>query len=174
MDDQVDWVRGLKHLAGAGDPTMKTGLGIYVFAAGRDMDPATAFYSSDGEMLIVPQHGVLDIQTEIGHLLVRSNEIAVIPRGIKYRVALPNGPVRGYVLELYQGHFVLPELGPIGSNCLANPRDFQVPVAKFDEDLGTTWSIINKYNGKLFVATQKHTPFDVVAWHGRCKFTHLS
>lgn len=166
-DASVDWVRGIKHLAGAGDPTAKRGLGIYLFAAGRDMDLNTAMYSSDGEMLIVAQQGVLDIQTEIGKLLVRPNEIVIIPRGIKYRVTLPEGPVRGYILELYQGHFVLPELGPIGSNCLANPRDFQVPCASFDMDTNTTWSIVNKYNGQLFIAKQNHTPFDVVAWHGR-------
>ncbi|KAM5349624.1 hypothetical protein ACJ41O_006129 [Fusarium nematophilum] len=172
IDEKVDWVRGLKLVSGAGDPTTKTGLGIYIFAAGRDMDAATAMYSSDGEMLVVAQHGVLDIQTEFGHLLVRPNEIAILPRGIKYRVTLPAGPVRGYILELYQGHFTLPELGPIGSNCLANPRDFQVPVAAFDEDTETTWSIVNKYNGQLFVAKQGHTPFDVVAWHGNISFDH--
>ncbi|PHH91918.1 hypothetical protein CDD83_9785 [Cordyceps sp. RAO-2017] len=169
IEDKVDWVRGLRLVAGAGDPTMKAGLGILVFTASEDMDPATAMYSSDGEMLVVAQHGVLDIQTELGNLLVRPNEIAVIPRGIKYRVTLPEGPVRGYVLELYQGHFTLPELGPIGSNCLANPRDFQVPTARFEEDTKTKWSIVNKYSGRLFVAKQNHTPFDVVAWHGRCE-----
>ncbi|KAK7403065.1 hypothetical protein QQX98_011176 [Neonectria punicea] len=167
IDKEVDWIRGLKLAAGAGDPAMKSGLGIYIYAAGRDMDANTAMYSSDGEMLIVGQHGVLDIQTELGNLLVRSNEIAVIPRGIKYRVTLPNGPVRGYILELYQGNFTLPELGPIGSNGLANGRDFQVPQARFDEDTSTTWSIVNKYNNSLFVAKQGHTPFDVVAWHGK-------
>jgi homogentisate 1,2-dioxygenase len=167
MNPEADWIHGLKHLAGAGDMTVKTGLGIYVFAAGRDMDQGTAMYSSDGDMLIVAQHGTLDIQTELGSLLVRPNEIVVIPRGIRYRVTLPEGPVRGYILELYQGHFVLPELGPIGSNCLANARDFQIPLARFDEDTSSTWSVINKYNGKLYVAKQNHTPFDVVAWHGR-------
>ncbi|KAJ3459434.1 hypothetical protein MRS44_015507 [Fusarium solani] len=167
IDDQVDWVRGLKLVSGAGDPTIKVGLGIYIFAAGRDMDANTAMYSSDGEMLVVAQHGVLDIQTELGRLLVRPNEIAILPRGIKYRVTLPAGPVRGYILELYQGHFTLPELGPIGSNCLANPRDFQIPTAAFDEDTNTTWTIINKYNSQLYVAKQGHTPFDVVAWHGK-------
>ncbi|RCI13077.1 hypothetical protein L249_1115 [Ophiocordyceps polyrhachis-furcata BCC 54312] len=166
IDKGVDWVRGLRLVAGAGDPTMKSGLGIYVYTAGKDMAPKTAMYSSDGEMLIVTQTGVLDIQTELGNLLVRPNEIAVIPRGMKYRVTLPEGPVRGYILELYRGQFTLPELGPIGSNCLANARDFQVPVASFDEDTGTEWSIINKFNGQLFVAKQSHTPFDVVAWHG--------
>ncbi|KAJ4243160.1 hypothetical protein NW757_011486 [Fusarium falciforme] len=170
IDDQVDWVRGLKLVSGAGDPTIKVGLGIYIFAAGRDMDANTAMYSSDGEMLVVAQHGVLDIQTELGCLLVRPNEIAILPRGIKYRVTLPAGPVRGYILELYQGHFTLPELGPIGSNCLANPRDFQIPTAAFDEDTNTTWTIINKYNSQLYVAKQGHTPFDVVAWHGNCKW----
>ncbi|KAL7766730.1 hypothetical protein ACKLNR_004646 [Fusarium oxysporum f. sp. zingiberi] len=95
IDENVDWVRGLKLVSGAGDPTVKSGLGIYVFAAGRDMDAKTALYSSDGEMLIVAQHGVLDIQTELGRLLVRPNEIAIIPRGVRYRVTLPEGPVRG-------------------------------------------------------------------------------
>ena len=131
------------------------------------MPEKSAFYSADGDFLIVLQHGVLDIQTEFGSLLVRPNEIAVIPRGIKYRVTLPEGPARGYILELYQGHFTLPELGPIGSNCLANARDFQIPHATFDEDTSSKWSIFNKFAGKIFVATQNHTPFDVVAWHGR-------
>ncbi|PHH76625.1 hypothetical protein CDD80_1380 [Ophiocordyceps camponoti-rufipedis] len=167
IESDVDWVRGLRLVAGAGDATIKTGLGIYVYTATKDMDPAMAMYSSDGEMLVVAQNGVLDIQTELGNLLVRPNEIAILPRGLKYRVTLPQGPVRGYILELYQGHFVLPELGPIGSNCLANPRDFQAPVASFDEDTKTEWSIVNKFNGQLFVAKQSHTPFDVVAWHGR-------
>ncbi|KAM0487384.1 hypothetical protein ACHAP7_001897 [Fusarium lateritium] len=171
IDETVDWVRGLKLVSGAGDPTLKTGLGIYIFAAGRDMDEATAMYSSDGEMLIVAQHGVLDIQTELGRLLVRPNEIAIIPRGIRYRVTLPDGPVRGYILELYQGHFTLPELGPIGSNCLANARDFQIPIADFQEDTNTSWTVLNKYNNELFVAQQGHTPFDVVAWHGKCEYT---
>ncbi|EEH17396.2 homogentisate 1,2-dioxygenase [Paracoccidioides brasiliensis Pb03] len=109
--------------------------------------------------------------TEFGHLLVRPNEICVIPRGVKYRVTLPSGPVRGYICELYQGHFQLPELGPIGSNCLANARDFQAPTASFIDDEGKCnnlkgWSILSKFNNSLFIARQKHTPFDVVAWHG--------
>jgi homogentisate 1,2-dioxygenase len=167
IDKDVDWVQGMKKVCGAGDPTLKTGLAIYIFGAGRGMDPNTAMYSSDGELLLVVQHGVLDIQTELGRLLVRPNEIAVIPRGVKYRVDTPEGPIRGYALELFQGHFTLPELGPIGSNCLANPRDFQVPVAVYAEDTATEWTIINKFNERLFEAKQNHTPFDVVAWHGK-------
>ncbi|KAK3672593.1 hypothetical protein LTR78_007644 [Recurvomyces mirabilis] len=161
-----DWVHSLRLVAGAGDPTMKSGLGIFIFAAGKDMNPHEAFYSADGDLLIVPQHGALDIQTELGKILVRPNEICVIPRGIRHRVTLPEGPVRGYILELYQGHFGLPELGPIGSNGLANVRDFQAPVAHFDEDTENEYTLFAKFSGHLFAAKQNHTPFDVVAWHG--------
>jgi len=143
---------------------MKTGLAILVFAAGKNMEKE-AFYSADGDFLIVAQHGILDIQTELGRLLVRPNEVCVIPRGIRYRVTLPNGTVRGYICELYQGHFQLPELGPIGSNGLANVRDFQAPTAAFEEDL-TEWKLTAKFDNKIFTARQSHTPFDVVAWHG--------
>jgi homogentisate 1,2-dioxygenase len=147
---------------------MKQGLGIFIFAAGKTMDAHQAFYSADGDFLIVLQHGVLDIRTELGPILVRPNEICVIPRGVRYHVSLPEGPVRGYILELYQGHFQLPELGPMGSNALANSRDFQAPCASFEEDHdgSTTYTLLSKFNGHLFAATQNHTPFDVVAWHG--------
>lgn len=170
LDETVDWVHSLKLIAGAGDPTLKHGLGILIFAAGKSMGKDEAFYSADGDFLIVLQHGVLDIQTELGKILVRPNEICVIPRGIRYRVSLPAGPVRGYILELYTGHFQLPELGPIGSNCLANARDFQAPVASFDSpeeaENGKKYTILSKFNGHLFAATQTHTPYDIVAWHG--------
>lgn len=166
LDETVDWIHSLKLVAGAGDPTMKTGLGILIYAAGKDMDERHAFYSADGDLLIVPQHGALDIQTELGKLLVRPNEICVIPRGIRHRITLPDGPVRGFVLELYQGHFELPDLGPIGSNGLANARDFQAPVAAFDEDTENEHTLFAKFSGTLFAAKQNHTPFDVVAWHG--------
>lgn len=168
LDEASDWLSGLKLVGGAGDSKMKSGLGIFIFAAGRSMPEKTAFYSSDGDFLVVLQHGALDIQTELGDILVQPNEIVVIPRGIKYRITLPHGPVRGYILELYQGHFKLPDLGPIGSNCLANPRDFQIPHARFDRDYAadSKWTIVNKFDGALFSAEQGHTPFDVVAWHG--------
>jgi homogentisate 1,2-dioxygenase len=145
---------------------MKTGIGILIYACGKDMDERSCFYSADGDFLVVPQHGVLDVQTELGKLLVRPGEICVIPRGIRYRVTLPEGPVRGYILELYQNHFHLPELGPIGSSCLANARDFQAPVACFEEDTENTYTLLSKFGGHLFSATQQHSPFDVVAWHG--------
>lgn len=169
----LDFASGLRLVAGAGDPTLKQGIGMYIYAAGKSMDDRAAFYSADGDLLIVPQEGALDIRTELGYLLVRPMEICVIPRGIKYHVTLPEGPARGYALELYQGHFNLPELGPIGTNGLANARDFQVPVAAFDEDFGATaregsnsYTITVKFNNAFFQTKQSHTPFDVVGWHG--------
>lgn len=130
------------------------------------MDPYSAFSSSDGELLIIPQQGVLDIRTELGCILVRPLEICVIPRGIKYNVSLPEGPARGYAAELHQGVFTLPNLGAIGSSGLANTRDFQIPVASYYDGLEYACKIYCKYNGRLFVAEQDHSPFDVVAWHG--------
>ncbi|KAH8776697.1 homogentisate 1,2-dioxygenase [Diaporthe sp. PMI_573] len=169
----TDFVSGLHLVAGAGDPTVKSGLGIYIFAAAKSMDTKHAFYSADGDFLLVAQEGVLDIRTEQGWLLVRPMEIAVIPRGVKFAVYLPSGPARGYALELYQGHFVLPELGPIGSNGLANARDFQAPLASFDEDCGSVafdgpnkYTVTAKFANSLYQTVQPHTPFDVVAWHG--------
>ncbi|THC89141.1 hypothetical protein EYZ11_011408 [Aspergillus tanneri] len=168
FDSGSSWVDSLHLIAGAGDPTLKQGIGYYVYALGRSMDEKSAFYSADGDFLIIPQHGTLDIRTELGKMLVRPSEFCVIPRGIRYHVALHDSePARGYILELYQGHFQLPELGPIGSNGLANARDFQTPVADFIEDYeNTEWSLYGKFGGNLFSAKQSHTPFDVVAWHG--------
>ncbi|ROW00861.1 hypothetical protein VPNG_08296 [Cytospora leucostoma] len=164
---EADFVSGLHLVAGAGDPTVKSGIGIYIFAAGRSMDDKHAFYSADGDLLLVAQEGVLDIRTELGWLLVRPMEVAVIPRGLRFAVYLPSGPARGYALELYQGHFVLPELGPIGSNGLASARDFQAPVACFDEDhQGGPYTVTAKFANSMYVTEQRHTPFDVVAWHG--------
>lgn len=161
----VDWTQSLRRIAEAGDPTTKSGLAIYIYAVGKDMDEHQAFYSADGDFLIVPQHGVLDIQTELGRILLRANEICVIPRGIRYRISLAAGSARGYICELYEGHFKLPELGPIGSNGLANVCDFQAPSSSFDEDT-SEWQVIAKFNNTLFSTKQSHTPFDVVAWHG--------
>ncbi|KAK6369716.1 hypothetical protein LTS17_009166 [Exophiala oligosperma] len=175
IDTTCDWVHSMRLLCAAGDVSTKSGMGYFVFSAGRSMDDHTAFSSSDGELLVIPQTGVLDIKTELGHLLVRPLEIAVIPRGIKYHVSLPSGPVRGYALELHQGVFTLPNLGPLGSFGCANARDFQIPVAAYDEPPVATnsdetaeesYHIITKYNGRLFGASQDHSPFDVVAWHG--------
>jgi homogentisate 1,2-dioxygenase len=171
-ETKVDWVKGLKLLAGQGDPVMKSGLGIYVYNFQESMAANTAFYSADGDFLIVPQRGALNITTELGKLMVRPCEICVIPRGVRYRVDLVEEEgqtetgARGYVLELFeQGHFELPELGPIGSNGLANAADFQCPVASYEDDegKGEEFKLYAKFGGRLFVAEQDHTPFDVVA-----------
>lgn len=168
INPDVDWIEGLHMVAGSGDPALKNGIAYYIYGATKSMNEKTAMYDSDGDMLVVPQTGALDIETEMGRLLVRPNEICVLPRGIRYRVNLVNDePIRGYILELFNGHFQLPELGPIGSNCLANPRDFQIPVAAYTHESKSNWTVVNKFCGQLFRSKQSHTPFDVVAWEGR-------
>jgi len=122
------------------------------------------FYNADGEMLIVPQMGVLTLVTEMGVLKAGPGHIAVIPRGVRFRVEV-EGPSRGYVCENYGAAFRLPELGPIGANGLANPRDFEAPVAAF-EDVDTPTEVVQKFQGVLWSATWAHSPLDVVAWHG--------
>ncbi|KIX00661.1 homogentisate 1,2-dioxygenase [Rhinocladiella mackenziei CBS 650.93] len=166
IDEKADWIHSMRLLCGAGDAATKSGVGYFIFTAGQSMDPHSAFFSTDGELLIILQTGVLDIKTELGHVLVRPLEICVIPRGIRYNVSLPEGPVRGYALELHQGVFTLPNLGPLGSFSLANARDFQIPVAAYDDDTSHEYKIISKFNGQLYVARQDHSPFDIVAWHG--------
>ena len=161
---KVHFVQGLATMMGTGSPASKTGLAIHMYACNADMTDA-AFNNSDGDLLIVPQLGALNIQTELGWLFVAPNEIVVIPRGLRFAVHVPDGPSRGYVLEVFQGHFKIPDLGPIGANGLANPRDFMAPVAAF-EDKATDFAIYNKFAGKLFRAQSKRSVFDVVAWHG--------
>jgi homogentisate 1,2-dioxygenase len=160
----TDFVDGLITLAGNGDPAMQTGVAIHIYAANRSME-GRYFYTADGELLIVPQLGPLRIATELGMLEVSPGEIAVIPRGIKLRVDLPESPARGYVCENYGLPFRLPDLGPIGANGLANARDFVAPVAAF-EDLEGDFRIVAKFLGRLWTAEIDHSPLDVVAWHG--------
>ncbi|KAJ5811346.1 hypothetical protein N7474_007647 [Penicillium riverlandense] len=162
--ETVDFVSGLKTIAGSGDPTLREGLATHVYVANTSMKKK-AFVNSDGEFLIIPQQGALDIQTEFGPLFVQPGEIVVIPRGLRFRVEIPDGPSRGYILEVWGTHFELPELGPLGANGLANARDFLSPTAQY-EIIQEPWEIIYKLGGKFFKSTQNHSPFDVVAWHG--------
>ena len=162
--EEKDFVDSLVTIAGNGDLTMHTGIGIHLYAATADMQNRF-FYNADGEMLIVPQLGKLVIHTELGLLAVSPNEICVLPRGLKFRVALPDGKARGYICENYGAMFRLPELGPIGANGLANARDFQTPVAAY-EDCDGDCKIIAKFQGNLWEAAIDHSPLDVVAWHG--------
>ncbi|KAH8892153.1 homogentisate-dioxygenase [Thozetella sp. PMI_491] len=162
---RVDFVQGLTTIAGQGDATAKSGVAVHIYSANASMQNR-AFCNNDGDFLILPQHGRLDVQTELGRLMVRPGELLVIQAGIRFRVSLPDGPSRGYIQEIFGGHYELPELGPIGSNGMALPRDFEAPVASFDIDHGSPWEIVYKLAGGLHICRQSHTPFDVVAWHG--------
>ena len=160
----TDFIDGLYTMAGNGGPEAGTGVGIHLYAANRDM-AGRWFCNADGEFLIVPQQGRLHIETELGVLDVAPQEIAVIPRGIRYRVCLPDGTARGYVCENFGALFKLPDLGPIGSNGLANPRDFEYPEAAF-EDVDGDFELLTKFQGHLWRADIDHSPLDVVGWHG--------
>ncbi|MBP8295542.1 MAG: homogentisate 1,2-dioxygenase [Burkholderiales bacterium] len=160
----VDFVQGLMTLAGNGDAGAGAGIAIHLYAANRDMTDRY-FFNSDGELLLVPQQGTLRLCTELGVLEVAPREIAVVPRGLRFRVELPRGPARGYVCENYGAHFRLPELGPIGANGLANARDFEVPVAAFEDREGQV-ELVTKFAGNLWACALDHSPLDVVAWHG--------
>ena len=162
-EKKTDFVEGIVTLGGSGDPSMQTGVGIHVYVANAPMR-GRYFYNADGEMLIVPQEGALEIHTELGILGLKPGEIGVVPRGMKMRVDL-EGPVRGYICENYGLTFRLPELGPIGANGLANARDFLTPVAAY-EDLEGDFRIIGKFLGRMWEAEIDHSPLDVVAWHG--------
>jgi len=158
------WVEGLHTLAGAGDPRARAGIAVHVFACNANMvDQAT--YNADGDYLIVPQQGALHLKTEFGRMLVKPGEIAVIQQGMRFSVDV-EGPTRGYVLEVYDNHFMLPTLGPIGANGLANPRHFLTPVAWYEDKEVKQFKIIAKYQNKLFSSVQKHSCFDVVGWAG--------
>jgi len=160
----TDFVEGLFTMAGNGSPDIQSGCGVHVYVANASMTDRF-FYDADGELLIVPQQGRLRIITELGILEIEPQEIAVVPRGVRFRVELPDGPSRGYVCENYGALFRLPDLGPIGSNGLANPRDFATPVAAY-EDRGGRFELIAKFQGGLWAAPIDHSPLDVVAWHG--------
>ena len=161
--EPTDWLDSLVTYGGNGDAEAQVGVGIHLYAATKDMD--RAFFSADGELLIVPEHGRLAINTEMGRIDLAPLQIALIPRGVRFRIALPDGQARGYVCENYGSLFRLPDLGPIGANGLANPRDFETPSAWF-EDRDGAHEVVQKFGGGLWSTTLNHSPFDVVAWHG--------
>ena len=160
----TDFIDGMITLAGNGGADVQHGIGIHVYAANRSMQ-GRFFYDADGELLIVPQLGRLKIATELGVLEVEAQEIAVIPRGLRFRVELLDREARGYVAENFGTMLRLPELGPIGSNSLANARDFLTPVAAY-EDVEGDFELIAKFQGELWSAKIDHSPLDVVGWHG--------
>jgi homogentisate 1,2-dioxygenase len=159
-----DFIEGLVTMAGNGDPHAQSGCGIHLYAANRSMRER-AFYDADGELLIVPEQGRLMLVTELGRLAVEPLEIAVIPRGLRFRVELLDDEARGYVCENFGMPFRLPDLGPLGSDGLACQRDFRSPVAWY-EDRDERYELVAKFGGALWSAEMDHSPFDVVAWRG--------
>jgi homogentisate 1,2-dioxygenase len=158
----TDFVDGLATIATNGDAGIQRGVGVHLYTANKSMK--CCFYNADGDFLIVPQEGHLLLKTEFGILDVQPGEIAVIPRGVKFRVEV-DGPVRGYICENHGLPFHLPDLGPIGANGLANPRDFLAPVAWF-EDVSGNSEVVAKFGGRLWTMTVPGSPLNVVAWHG--------
>ena len=161
---RTDFIDGLYTMGGNGGPGQHAGIGVHLYAANAGMD-GRFFYNADAEMLIVPQLGRLELHTEMGVLEVEPQQIAVIPRGVRFAVHLPDGQARGYVCENFGALFKLPDLGPIGANGLANPRDFETPHAAFEQCEGD-FRLVAKFDGALWQAPIGHSPLDVVGWHG--------
>lgn len=160
----LDFVDGLRSIVVNGDPEAQTGMAAHLVLMNRSMD-GRALVNADSEMLVVPQQGTLRFVTELGILEARPGEVVLLPRGIAFSVQV-QGESRAYVCENHGAPFRLPELGPIGSNGLANPRDFLAPVAAFEDRQDRPYEIIRRYGGRCWRTTQPRTPFDVVAWHG--------
>jgi len=163
-EEPLDFVDGLRTIVVNGDPDSQTGMAAHLVLMNQSMD-GRALVNADGEMLVLPQIGALTVVTELGVLDVKPGEVLLLPRGIAFSVQV-HGPSRAYVCENHGAPFRLPELGPIGSNGLANPRDFLAPVAAFEAQQDRPYQIIKRYGGRLWQTTQPRTPFDVVAWHG--------
>ncbi len=163
-DAPLTWLTGMRTMTTAGDVNTQTGMASHIYLVTASMED-TYFYSADSELLIVPQEGQLRFFTELGIIDLAPQEIAVIPRGLLYRVEVLNGPARGFVCENYGQTFALPSRGPIGANCLANRRDFKTPVAAF-EDRETPSRVVIKWCGQFHETEIGHSPLDVVAWHG--------
>jgi homogentisate 1,2-dioxygenase len=181
-DNPTDFVDGITTIAGNGDLFSQAGIGIHIYACNKGMGDRF-FYNADGEMLIVPEMGRLGILTELGAIQVGPGSVAVLPRGLKFRVepaqasassarvqppATAGGSAtvsRGYICENYGQNFRLPDLGPIGANGLANARDFETPVAWYEDREGPM-EIVAKFGGNLWACETDHSPLDVLAWHG--------
>jgi homogentisate 1,2-dioxygenase len=170
-DEPLTWISGMRTVTTAGDVNTQTGMASHIYLVTRSMQDEY-FCSADGELLVVPQEGRLRFCTELGVIDVAPKEIALIPRGLVYRVEVLEGPARGFVCENYGRKFTLPDRGPIGANCMANPRDFKTPVAAF-EDREVPSVLTLKWCGQFHETRIGHSPLDVVAWHGNyapCKY----
>ncbi|MEM8645196.1 MAG: homogentisate 1,2-dioxygenase [Pseudomonadota bacterium] len=163
-NESTNFLHGVRTMTTAGDVNTQAGMATHVYLINASMEDEY-FYNADGEMLFVPELGGILIYTELGKMEVTPGEVAIVPRGMKFKVELLNGPARGYLCENYGAKFTLPGRGPIGANCLANPRDFKTPVAAF-EDKEEVTTLTVKWCGKFFSTDLGHSPLDVVAWHG--------
>jgi homogentisate 1,2-dioxygenase len=167
----LTWLTGMRTMTTAGDVNTQAGMASHIYLVTQSMVDEY-FFSADSELLVVPQEGRLRFATELGVIDLEPKEIAIIPRGLVYRVELLEGPARGFVCENYGQKFMLPHRGPIGANCMANPRDFKTPVAAF-EDREVPSSVVVKWCGQFHRTEIGHSPLDVVAWHGNyhaCKY----
>jgi homogentisate 1,2-dioxygenase len=162
--EPTDLIDGMVTMVANGGPEALEGVAVHVYRATKDMQHR-CFFNADGEMLFIPQQGGLTLLTEMGRIEIAPGEVALVPRGVRFRAALPDGEARGYVAENYGALFRLPELGPIGANGLANARDFETPVAQYEDAEGEV-ELVQKYLGRLWTTTLDHSPLDVVAWHG--------
>ena len=163
LPEGTDFVDGMVTMLANRDPADLEGVAVHLYRATRSMKDRV-FVDADGELLIIPQQGALGVVTELGRMDVAPGSVGLIPRGVKFWVEV-DGDSRGYVAENHGLPLRLPELGPIGSNGLANPRDFETPVAWFEDRDGET-EVVQKYLGSLWTTTLDHSPLDVVAWHG--------
>jgi homogentisate 1,2-dioxygenase len=163
-NEATDFLSGMCTMTTAGDAAGQSGMAAHVYAANTDMVD-DHFFNADGELLVVPQQGGVRFLTEMGVIEVMPGEICIIPRGLTFKVELVDGPIRGYVCENYGAKFTLPDRGPIGANCLANPRDFKTPVAWYEEK-EKPCRLLVKWCGRFFVTHIDASPLDVVAWHG--------
>jgi len=162
--EPTTFIEGIRTITTAGDAIAQSGMASHLYFANKSM-VNEYLLNADGELLFVPEQGALRLCTELGVIEIAAGEIAVIPRGMTFRVELIDGPARGYLCENYGGKLALPERGPIGANCLANARDFKTPVAAF-EDIEVPATIFMKWCGRHYRTKIGHSPLDVVAWHG--------
>lgn len=170
-DEALNWITGMRTMTTAGDVNTQVGMANHIYLVNKSMEDEY-FYSADSELLVIPQEGRLRFSTELGIIDLEPKEIAILPRGLVYRVEVIDGPARGFVCENYGQKFDLPSRGPIGANCLANPRDFKTPIAAF-EDKEVPSKVTVKWCGQFHETHIGHSPLDVVAWHGNyapCKY----
>ena len=168
---ETDWIDGMTTMLASNDPETQSGVALHIYRVAKDMTNR-AFVSADGELLFIPEMGRITLLTELGRIDLAPGEVALVPRGVRFRVTLPDGKARGYVAENHGVPFRLPDLGPIGANGLANPRDFETPVVWF-EDREEPFELVQKFLGTLWTTDLGRSPLDVVAWHGNlapCKY----